>query len=72
MDPHVFMQGHSEMRRISPALSLKEAAVTLRDVRALASDDLLSDRFFGKKMLDLPDVALFTTEPAVGPRRRAK
>jgi 4-hydroxy 2-oxovalerate aldolase len=47
IDPHVLMQGHYEMRRVSPSLSLEDAAATLGGSPSLLPDDVVSDRYYG-------------------------
>ena len=46
VDPHVLMQGHYELRRTSPSMSLEEAAEVLADSSS-AKESAVSDRYFG-------------------------
>lgn len=47
IDPHVLMQGHYEMRRTSPTLSLEDAAEALGDAVTPVADEGLNDRYYG-------------------------
>lgn len=47
IDPHVLMQGHYEMRRTSPAVTLEDAAATLGDTVLTAPDDGINVRYYG-------------------------